>query len=75
MRNISFILALGACSILLLSACARDCREDVRLGDFEFSQGNYERAEKLFRQALETDSVACADVRERLQNPRRFPAR
>ena len=61
MRSTPLILSLAALS-LLLAACGRDCREDVRLGDFEFSQGNYERAEKLYRQAWEIakdDYDAC----------------
>ena len=75
MRNTPLAVLLIAGSSLLLAACGRDCREDIRLGDFEFSQGNYARAEKLYRQAWEADSVSCADVRDRLGNTRRFPPR
>lgn len=75
MRSIPLALSIAVCSIAFLAACGRDCREDVRLGDFEFSQGNYARAEKLYRQAWEADSVSCADVRDRLGNTRRFPPR
>jgi hypothetical protein len=64
-----FILAASA---LFLTACKKDCRENVRLGDFEYSQNNYARAEKLYKEAWATDSVACADVAERLTNLRRF---
>jgi hypothetical protein len=54
-------------------ACGgKDCRESVRLGDFEYSQNNYARAEKLYKQAWATDSVACADVTPRMENLRRF---
>ena len=58
---------------LILVGCGKkDCREKVRLGDFEYSQNNYARAEKLYKEAWATDSVACADVAERLTNLRRF---
>ena len=58
---------------LLLAGCGKkDCRESVRLGDFEYSQNNYKRAEKLYKEALALDPVACADVNERMENLRRF---
>ena len=64
-----WILGFG----LLLAGCGKkDCREAVRLGDFEYSQNNYKRAEKLYKEAWATDSVACADVTDRMENIRRF---
>jgi len=57
----------------ILTACgSKDCRENVRLGDFEYSQNNYARAKKLYQQAWATDSVACADVADRMANLKRF---
>jgi hypothetical protein len=56
----------------LLFACGSNCRETVRMGDFEFSQGNYPRAEKLYAEAWAADSLACPDAREKLGNTRRF---
>jgi hypothetical protein len=69
------ILMIGSTvfvSALFLTGCKKDCRESVRLGDFEYSQKNYARAEKLFLEAWAIDSTACADVAERLDNVRRF---
>ena len=68
------ILIITAFGLLLvgLVGCKRDCREAVRLGDFEYSQNNYARAEKLYKEAWMTDSVSCADVAERLENLKRF---
>ena len=58
---------------LVLAGCGKkDCREAVRLGDFEYSQNNYKRAGKLYKEAWATDSVACADVADRMENLRRF---
>jgi hypothetical protein len=55
---------------LILLGCGTNCRETVRLGDFEFSQGNYARAEKLFAEAWAADSAACPDAREKLEKAR-----
>jgi hypothetical protein len=59
----------------LLFACGSNCRETVRMGDFEFSQGNYVRAEKLFAEAWAADSLKCPDAGEKLENTRRFMRR
>jgi hypothetical protein len=66
------LLALAASALFLTACGGKDCRESVRLGDFEYSQKNYARAEKLFQEAWAIDSTACADVAERLDNVRRF---
>ncbi len=55
---------------LALSGCGKDCRETLRMADFEMSQGNYVRAEKLYEEALEMDSQACADAEQKLVNLR-----
>jgi hypothetical protein len=55
---------------LILVGCGTNCRETVRMGDFEFSQGNYARAEKLFAEAWAADSAACPDAREKLEKAR-----
>ena len=69
-------LLIAVFSLLLVGCGKKDCRESVRLGDFEYSQNNYVRAEKLYKEAWATDSLACADVTERMTNLRRFlPAR
>ena len=69
-------LILTALSLLVTACGKKDCREAVRLGDFEYSQNNYTRAEKLYKEAWTTDSVSCADVSDRMENLRRFlPAR
>lgn len=67
------ILAMAAVACAgLLTACGQNCRETVRMGDFEFSQGNYPRAEKLFAEAWAADSAACPDAADKLENARRF---
>jgi hypothetical protein len=70
LRCLSLVCSLAA--TFIASCGGKDCRESVRLGDFEYSQNNYERAEKLYREAWAADSVACADVADRLENLRRF---
>jgi hypothetical protein len=67
--------AFAAALALGVSACGTNCRETVRMGDFEFSQGNYARAEQLFARALAEDSAACPDAREKQANALRFLGR
>lgn len=55
-----------------LWGCGTDCRETVRLGDFEFSQGNYARADKLYAEAWAADSLKCPDVREKRERLQPF---
>jgi hypothetical protein len=63
-----------ACVLCLacLAGCKPDCRESVRMGDFEFSQGNYVRAEKLYGDALRADPSGCADAEGKRANALRF---
>jgi hypothetical protein len=42
------------------------------MGDFEFSQGNYIRAEKLYGDALRADPARCADAEGKRANALRF---
>jgi hypothetical protein len=63
---------LTGIALILFGCGKKDCREAVRLGDFEYSQNNYARAETLYRKAWATDSTACADVADRLENLKRF---
>ena len=57
-------LAAGA------AGCGQDCREAARMGDFEFSQGNYPNAIKLYEKALRSDPN-CGSVEEKLLEARR----
>jgi hypothetical protein len=66
-KGILFLLpALG----MFAAGCGQDCFEHKRLGDFEFSQGNYANAIRHYERALAADS-ACAGVREKLEDARR----
>lgn len=49
----------------VLIGCGQDCFESKRMGDFEFSQGNYVNAVKHYKKALAADT-ACAGVKEKL---------
>lgn len=62
------IPALGVLAFLV-QACGQDCFEIRRMGDFEYSQGNYANAIRHYERALETDS-ACAGVKEKLAEAR-----
>jgi hypothetical protein len=73
MRRLSILLLPFAFSVL--SACRPDCRETLRTADFEFSQGNYVRAEKLYGEALKADPARCADAEGKRANARRFLGR
>ena len=55
-----------------LLGCGVDCREAARLGEFELSQGNYERAVMQFEKAWSADSAGCPGVRERLEQARAY---
>lgn len=54
---------------LLGAGCGQDCLELKRMGDFEFSQGNYPNAIRKYEQALAADS-ACAGVGAKLAEAR-----
>lgn len=61
--------ALAAACGLALAGCGKDCREAVRLGDFELSQGNYANAVKRYEQALREDPK-CYNVDAKLKEAR-----
>jgi hypothetical protein len=62
--------ALGAAwGLAALAGCGKDCREAVRLGDFEYSQGNYANAAKRYEQALR-DDPKCYNVEAKLKDAR-----
>ncbi len=61
---------LAAAAILAVFAgCGGNCAESVRLGDFERSQGNLEKALRHYERALETDAQ-CAGVEARMVETR-----
>lgn len=64
------VIAGAGVGVSTLAGCGTNCRETVRMADFEQSQGNLERAEKLYEEALEQDPAACADARDKLENAR-----
>jgi hypothetical protein len=57
-------------SSLILLGCGTNCRQTVQMADFEASQGNRARAEKLYTEAWAADSVSCSDAGEKLQRLR-----
>ncbi len=59
----------GLTALAGFAGCGQDCFEAKRLGDFEFSQGNYPNAIRHYERALQADS-ACAGVKERLEDAR-----
>ena len=66
--------AAGLAGLLLLGACKQDCSEPARMGDFEFSQGNYTNAIRHYDKALKADAN-CGIVGEKLEEARRKEAR
>jgi hypothetical protein len=69
-RRVWPLLGAWAAAWGLASAgCGKDCREAVRLGDFEFSQGNYANAAKRYEQALR-DDPKCYNVEAKLKEAR-----
>lgn len=70
-------LALAASVALAVSAGAMGCKEDcaapAKLGDFEFSQGNYSNAVKQYEKALKADPK-CYNVEGKLTEARRKAA-
>jgi lipopolysaccharide biosynthesis regulator YciM len=60
------ILAAG----LLLAGCKEDCSQAARMGDFEFSQGNYANAVRQYETALRADAK-CGVVGEKLAEAKR----
>jgi hypothetical protein len=64
--------SLGAWAAVLgmaMAGCGKDCRETVRLGDFELSQGNYANAVKRYEQALR-DDPKCYNAEAKLKEAR-----
>ncbi|MDB5047684.1 MAG: hypothetical protein JWO30_755 [Fibrobacteres bacterium] len=61
------ILAVG---LLLLAGCKEDCSQAARMGDFEFSQGNYANAIRQYEKALRADAK-CGVVGEKLAEAKR----
>ena len=66
---------LALCAVVSLLACKPDCREKVRMADFEASQNNHARAEKLYAEALKIDATACADAESKREQVLRFMGR
>jgi lipopolysaccharide biosynthesis regulator YciM len=63
------LCAVAAVWGLAMAGCKKDCREAVRLGDFEFSQGNYANAAKRYEQALRQDP-GCYNADAKLKEAR-----
>lgn len=69
-RRLGAVLAAGAVWVCLAMGCKKDCGAAMRLGDFEYSQGNYENAVKRYEQALR-DDPGCYNVEGKLAEARR----
>ncbi len=50
-----------------LNACRQDCSEEAKMGDFEFSQGNFKNAVKHYERALKIASP-CGTVSEKMES-------
>lgn len=70
-------LAITAAALGILagavSGCKEDCGAPAKLGDFEFSQGNYTNAVKQYEKALKADPK-CYNVEGKLAEARRKAA-
>ena len=60
-------------TVIALAGCKKDCGEAKKMGDFEFSQGNYANAVKRYEQALNADPN-CYNVEGKLEEARRKAA-
>jgi hypothetical protein len=60
------LLAAG----LALAGCKEDCSAAAKLGDFEFSQGNFVNAVKQYEKALKADAN-CGVVGRKLADAKR----
>jgi hypothetical protein len=60
------LLAAG----LALAGCKEDCSAAAKLGDFEFSQGNFVNAVKQYEKALKADAN-CGIVGQKLADAKR----
>lgn len=70
MKTGSGIFLLLPVLAVLAAGCGQDCFEHKRMGDFEFTQGNYTNAIRHYERAMAADS-ACAGVKEKLEEARR----
>lgn len=63
--------ALGfAILVAAFAGCKEDCAPAAKLGDFEFTQGNYENAVKQYEKALRADPK-CYNVEGKLAEARK----
>lgn len=69
-----WLAAAGLAGAIMLGGCKKDCSEPARMGDFEFSQGNYTNAIRHYEKALKADAN-CGIVGEKLEEARRKEAR
>ena len=67
----ALLSALAALALAALATgCKQDCAGPAKLGDFEFSQGNYVNAVKQYEKALRADPK-CYQIEEKLEEARR----
>ncbi|MEO7776936.1 MAG: hypothetical protein ABIY63_05355 [Fibrobacteria bacterium] len=64
------VLAFLAWAVGGMLACREDCSQAARLGDFEFSQGNYPNAIRHYEKALRIDAK-CGVVADKLAEAKR----
>lgn len=65
--------AAGMAGLLALAACKQDCSEAARMGDFEYSQGNFTNAVRHYEKALKADAN-CGIVAQKLADAKRREA-
>lgn len=70
-RN-KLMAAAGGLLGLVMTGCGKDCRALMRDAEFEFTQRNFARAEKLFDEAYKADPAKCADAQDRRVEALRF---
>ena len=68
MRGMVLVAALAG-----VMGCKEDCAAPAKLGDFEFSQGNFTNAVKQYEKALKADPK-CYNVEGKLAEARRKAA-
>jgi hypothetical protein len=64
------LLAVSALAGWMILGCGEDCSQAARLGDFEFSQGNYPNAVRQYEKALRADAE-CGVVADKLAEAKR----
>lgn len=64
---------VATAGILALTACKQDCGEAARMGDFEYSQGNFTNAVRHYEKALKIDAN-CGIVAQKLADAKRKEA-